>query len=125
MTEETNTGEAPSQAASTSGAVPKDVQNMGMIAHLLGLVGFIGPLILYVVKKDEHPFIEEQSRESLNFQITVTIATVVCFMLTFVFIGFLLLPALLVANLVFIIIATLTVSNGQPYRYPIALRLLK
>ena len=53
---------------------PKDVANLAMLAHLLGaLVGFLGPLILWVVKKDEHEFIDDQSKEALNFQLTLLI----------------------------------------------------
>ncbi len=126
MTEQATEGNAQPQDAESGTAVTKDAQNMSMIAHLLGIVlGVIGPLIIYLVKKDDHPFIEAQSREALNFQITVLIAWFVAFVLTFVFIGILLIPVILIGNLVFCIIAALTVSKGEPYRYPIALRLLK
>ncbi|MEC7445671.1 MAG: DUF4870 domain-containing protein, partial [Planctomycetota bacterium] len=60
----------PPQVETQLNEFPKDVANMAMLAHLLGaLVGFLGPLILWVVKKDEHEFIDDQSKEALNFQL--------------------------------------------------------
>ena len=64
----------PPQVETQLNEFPKDVANMAMLAHLLGaLVGFLGPLILWVVKKDEHEFIDDQSKEALNFQLTLLI----------------------------------------------------
>ena len=70
------------------------------------------------------PFVDEQGKESLNFQITVAIAMVVCFLLSFILIGLLLLPVVGVGALVFIIIAATKANGGESYRYPWAIRLL-
>lgn len=103
-----------------------DDRNLAMLAHLLGIVsGFIGALIIWLIKKDQSAFVDEQGKEALNFQITMLIAFVGAWILMFVLIGALLMPLLLVANLVFCILAAVAVSKGEHYRYPVALRLLK
>jgi uncharacterized protein len=104
----------------------KDDQNLAMLAHLLGIVsGFIGALIIWLSKKDQSAYIDEQAREALNFQITMLIGFVVAYILTHILIGVLLIPVLVIANLVFCILAAVAVSEGKHYRYPFALRLLK
>lgn len=107
-------------------APSKDDQNLAMLAHLLGIVsGFVGALIIWLIKKDQSAFVDEQGKEALNFQITMMIAFVVSWILMFVLIGMLLMPLLLVANLVFCILAAVAVSKGEHYKYPVAIRLLK
>jgi len=107
-------------------APSNDDRNLAMLAHLLGIVsGFIGALIIWLIKKDQSAYIDEQAKEALNFQITMVIAFVVSWILMFVLIGMFLMPLLMIANLVFCILAAVAVSNGKPYRYPVALRLLK
>ena len=97
-----------------------------MLCHLLAIfTGFLGPLIIWLIKKNDHPFIDEQGKEALNFQITVVLASLACIPLTFLCIGVPLLIALPIVNLVFCIIATVKTNNGEHYRYPIALRLVK
>ena len=103
-----------------------DDRNLAMLAHLLGIVsGFVGALIIWLIKKDQSAYVDEQGKEALNFQITMLIAVVGAWMLMFVLIGFVLLPLLLVANFVFCILAAVAVSNGKNYRYPVSIRLLK
>ena len=103
-----------------------DDRNLAMLAHLLGIVsGFVGALIIWLIKKDQSPFVDEQGKEALNFQITMMIAVVGSWILMFVLIGMLLLPLLLLANLVFCILAAVAVSRGEHYKYPFAIRLLK
>ena len=103
-----------------------DDRNLAMLAHLLGIVsGFVGALIIWLIKKDQSPFVDEQGKEALNFQITMMIAIVGSWILMFVLIGMLLMPLLLIANLVFCILAAVAVSRGEHYKYPFAIRLLK
>ncbi len=100
-------------------------KNIAVLTHLGGIFfGFIPALIVWLLKKDDSPFIGEQAREALNFQITVLIGFVCAWVLTFVLVGLLLLPALIVANLVLCIMAAVSVSKGEDYRYPFALRLI-
>jgi len=103
-----------------------DDRNLAMLAHLLGIVsGFVGALIIWLIKKDQSAYVDEQGKEALNFQITMLIAFVGAWILVFVLIGALLFPLLLVVNLVFCILAAVAASKGEHYRYPIAIRLLK
>lgn len=109
------------------GKLPEsDERTMGMLAHILGgVTNFLGPLIIWLIKKDESPFVNDQGKEALNFQISVALAAVVCFILMVVVIGFPLLVLLGVAALVLTIIAGIKANEGQAYRYPFAWRLLK
>jgi uncharacterized protein len=118
-------------APSLDGPSPESRQ-WGMFAHLSALIGFVipfgnilGPLIIWQMKKNEMPFVDDQGKEALNFQITVFIAMVVCIVLTFVLIGLLLIPIVGLAWLVFSIIAGLKANEGVAYRYPVTLRLIK
>jgi len=102
-----------------------------MIAHLSTLAGlfvggliFLGPLIVYLVKKDEHPFIADQSREALNFNLSVFIYIIASAILIIVVVGILLLPAVAIAWLILTIIAAVRANNGEPYRYPLTIRLV-
>ena len=112
----------------TTGEAPQDQRTMSLLAHLLGIVtGPIGALIIWLVSKDDASkgFVVDQSKEALNFQITVFIAIVISWILAFVLIGLLLMPLVGIANLVLCIIAGLKANNGESYRYPFALRLIK
>jgi uncharacterized protein len=103
----------------------KDECNIAMLAHLLGIFsGFVGALVLWLVKREESGFAAQEAREALNFQITVAIAMVAAFMLKFVLIGFLLFPLLFLANFVFCLLGALSAAKGKAYRYPVALRLV-
>lgn len=131
----------PPPPPATPGELSKDDKTMGMLCHLLALCVFtsipaahvLGPLILWLVKKDEIPFVDDQGKESLNFQITATIigivAGVVMFLLALTGIGVCLaIPlgiGLGVAWLVFVILATIKSSAGEYYRYPINFRFIK
>lgn len=110
----------------------KDERTWGMLAHLSALAGYviplgniIGPLFVWLVKKDEYPHVNDQGKESLNFQITMTIFIAVAFVLVFVLIGIPFLIALMLLDLVLIIVAAIKANEGQPYRYPINIRFIK
>jgi|SRR5688572_19530802 len=104
----------------------KDSKTMGMLAHLLSIfTGFIGPLVIWLIKKDSSPFVDDQGKESLNFQLTILIGYIIGGATSCLFIGLLILPAVWVLALVFAIIATMKANNGEAYRYPFAIRLIK
>ena len=113
--------------------VSKDEQNWAMICHLSALAGFlipfgniVGPLIVWLIKRGEMPMVDVHGKEALNFQITVSIAMVICIVLMLVLIGFLLAFIVGLGALVLTVMAAVKVSNGDyGYRYPFALRLLK
>lgn len=108
-----------------------------MLAHLLTLLGyligighFIPPLVIWLAKRDEDEFIADQARESLNFQITYLlvslVAAVVVFLLMISCVGiplaWMIALALPIAHLVLVVIAGLKASDGLRYRYPVAIR---
>lgn len=126
-----------------AGAPSAEERQWAMFAHLSALLGglvtgwvggwgwFLGPLIIWLVKKDTMPFVNDQAKEALNFNITIAIVFVILTILGFATlgIGFLLaLPLMVIIGitaLVFIILAAVKANEGVAYRYPFALRLIK
>ena len=103
-----------------------DSKIWAIAAHLLPLAGFalLGPLVVYLVKKDDDPFVRDHAAEALNFQISVTIYAVVSGVLVLLFIGIFMLIALVIFALVASILAAIKASNGELYRYPFTIRLV-
>ena len=95
-------------------------------AHVAPLIGltWIAPLVIWIVKKDESSFLDDQGREALNFQITVFLLGIVFLVLVFVCIGVPLLIGLGIVDLILGIVAGIRASEGKRYRYPICLRIL-
>ena len=112
--------------------VTPDDKSMAMLCHLLSiLTGFIGPLVIWLVKKDTSRFVDHHGREALNFQFTVFIVMMslsfITFILMFIFIGFAFIPLLFVVGiLAFIveILACVAANKGEWYRYPFCFRIL-
>jgi hypothetical protein len=111
--------------------VSQDDKTLALIAHLGTLAGFIfpfgnviAPLVVWLVKKDQSRFVAVHALESLNFQISITIYAVVTVALCFIFIGLLVLPALIIFQLIVIILAAIKASNGEYYRYPLCIRVI-
>jgi hypothetical protein len=103
-----------------------DDRTMGMLAHLLGIfTGFVGPLIIWMVKREQSPFVDDQGREALNFQLTMLIGWLIAGASTAVCIGFLLMPAVLVVAIIFGVIGAMAANKGEAYRYPINIRFIK
>jgi len=103
----------------------QDDKTMGMLAHLLGIIGFLGPLIIWLIKKDQSPFVDDQGKEALNFQILMLIGYLIGGATSCLFIGVLIIPAVIVVGIVFAILGALKAKDGIPYRYPFNLRLIK
>ncbi len=111
--------------ASTTYNPSNDEKNIATITHLAGTLFSIVPaLIVWVLKKEDSEYIAMQAKEALNFQITVLVAQLVAGILVWILIGFLLLPIIWLVNIVLCIIATISTSRGESYRYPICLRLI-
>ncbi len=106
--------------------ISQDSKNLAMLCHLLGLLtNFLGPLILWLIKKDDDAFIDEQGKEALNFQIAVMLAGIIAGATSCIGIGLILLPVVGILDLVFSIMACVAASKGQHYRYPVSIRLVK
>jgi uncharacterized Tic20 family protein len=104
----------------------QDERTWALVAHIGTIVlGFIAPLVVLLVQGEKSAMVRAHAVESLNFQITVTIGYVASSILMVVIIGFITLPLIWAAALVFAILGTMAASKGQPYRYPFALRLVK
>ena len=125
------TPQTPHQAAQPA-ATSKDANTWGMLCHLIAFAGFvipfgniIGPLVIWLIKKDQYEFVDDQGKESLNFQISMTIYFIISAILTVILIGVLLLIALAIFDIVVLIIATIKANGGEKYRYPLTIRLIK
>ena len=107
---------------------------MAMLAHLLAFAGLlipipggnvIGPLVIWLLKKDPMPFVDAHGKEALNFNITVAIVAGICFFTFWLVLPILLLVIVGVAWLVLTIMAAIKASEGKHYQYPLTLRLVK
>ncbi|MEE8321555.1 MAG: DUF4870 domain-containing protein [Gammaproteobacteria bacterium] len=121
-----------SQESEATGVPDKDERMWGMLCHLIAFSGFVvpfgsllGPLIIWLIKKDEMPFVDDQGKESLNFQLTMLIAFIISIILIVVVIGILLLGVLCIYEIVVLIIATIKANEGVRYRYPYTIRFIK
>jgi uncharacterized Tic20 family protein len=129
---------------SLAGVPSTEERQWAMFAHLSSLLGailtgafgggwgcFIGPLIIWLVKKDTMPFVDDQGKEALNFNITVAIAFLILLLLSVMTLGIGLIIAIPlwviigIAWLVLTIIAAIKANEGVRYRYPFTLRLIK
>lgn len=108
--------------------VSQDARTFGMLAHLLGMfTAFLGPLIIWLIKKGEHPFIDDQAKEALNFQLTLLIAYAVALPISLLTCGYgaILYPVLFVVQIIFSLLGTVKSYEGEWFRYPFAIRLIK
>lgn len=113
------------EANPTDVSPSNDDKNIATITHLGGTVfSFVPALIVWIIKKDDSAYIADQSREALNFQITMVLAYMLAGVLSWILIGLIFFPVIWVLNIVFCIIAAISTSKGETYRYPFALRLI-
>ncbi|MCJ7544399.1 MAG: DUF4870 domain-containing protein [Phycisphaerae bacterium] len=123
--------QTPPPSGQTGGGLT--VQNWTVIAHLSALAGVIvpgvgcilGPLLVWLLKGKDDPRIEAHAKAALNFQISMLILMAICFVLVFVVIGMFLLPLVGLIDLILVIIATVKASNGELFKYPLSLKLIK
>jgi uncharacterized protein len=117
------------QQPGTGGLTP-DERTWGGAAHWSALVAalfalsFLGPLLVFLIKGNESPWIRRQSVESLNFQLSVLIYGIVSAVLLLVLVGFILLPLVGLFWLIFTIIGSVKAGNGEDYRYPLTIRMV-
>ena len=115
----------------------KDERTWAMIAHLSSFLGYLvagcggilGPLVVWLIKKDESGFVADQAKESLNFQISLLIYGVALFMSIFMLFSLLLLPFaipfLAIIGFVLPIVGGIKANEGQFYRYPLSIRFIR
>ena len=110
----------------------KTERSWAMFCHLAAFAGYVFPmgqiilpLVVYLIKREEFSLVEDQGKESLNFQISVTLYVVAALLLSIAVIGIPLLVALLIFHFIAVIIATVRANNGERYRYPLTIRFLK
>lgn len=111
--------------------VSKDAKMWGMLAHLTSFAFFIfpfgnilGPLIIWLIKKDEYPFVDDQGKESLNFQISMTIYGLIAGVLVLILVGVALLVVVFIVDFILVIVASIKANDGEHYRYPLTIRLI-
>jgi uncharacterized protein len=103
-----------------------DERTMAILSHLLTIFfGFIPPLIIWLIRKDESKYVSEHAKESLNFQITIFLAYIVAGVLVCLFIGVILLFVVWAISIIFAIMATIEANNNKIYKYPFCMRLIK
>jgi uncharacterized Tic20 family protein len=115
--------------------VNKDARMWAMLCHLAGLCalipivpvigGVIGTLIIWQIKKDNNPYIDEQGKEAVNFQISMSIYFIASAILCFICVGAFLILATIIVFFVFMLIAAVKANNGYHYRYPLTMRFIK
>ncbi len=110
----------------------KESRNWAMFCHLSALSGYLipfgsvlGPLVVWLIKKDEMPAVAQHGRNALNFQLTMLVLYFICFVLVFLVIGLILLPLVALFSLVMIIIATVKASEGKDFNYPLTIQFIK
>ncbi len=103
-----------------------------MLCHLSSLAGFIfphgnifGPLAVWLIKKDQIPFVDDQAKESLNFQINLTIYALAAGLLCIVLIGIPILIGVFIFGIIHVVRAIDQAQKGEKYRYPLTIRFIK
>ncbi|UCC97747.1 MAG: DUF4870 domain-containing protein [Phycisphaerales bacterium] len=146
MTEtDERTGDTPSagsdaQAQWVTGEITKEARMWAMFCHLAGLVGLspilpgvgsaVAPFVIWQLKADEFPFVAEQGRRAVNFQLSMllygAVGAVIC-LITLVAVP--LIPVVFfvvgLVDLIFVLIAAVHVNAGEHYRYPLTIRFFK
>ena len=124
----------PPPVSSDPVAKDKDEKTLGTVCHLLSFAQFIlvvpcgniiGPLVLWLIKRGESPYLDAHGKEVINFNISWAIYGVVTAVLCIAVIGFIIAPVLFVAWIVFVIIGSIKASEGKLYRYPLTIRFIK
>ena len=111
----------------------KDARTWGMLCHLAALVfivgipfgNILGPLVVWLIKKQEYPLVDREGKKALNFQISMAIYAIVPLLLIIVLIGIPLLILLGLADLILVIMASVKTSNGEDYNYPLSIKFFK
>ena len=133
--QQNNSGEVEAERVSeqhTAQISEKQARTWAMVCHLSAFAGFIiplgniiAPLVIWLIKRAESPFIDDQGKEALNFQISMIIYAVISWIFVTIFIGYLLLFAVGIFDIVMVIMAALKANEGERFRYPLCIRFIK
>ncbi len=116
-------GYTPPAAAAMS---PEDQRLWATLDHIGGIFfGWISTLVIYLVMKDRGGFIRHHSATALNFHITMALAMIVGYILTIVFVGFLVIAAVYIVIIIFAIMAAIAANKGEQYTYPLSIKFIK
>jgi uncharacterized Tic20 family protein len=96
----------------------------GFLKYLLPLAYLAAPLAIWLSQRDVSDYVDDHAREALNFQISITIYTAIGILLSWVLIGYVILAGLVILDTFAAVVAALRASRGEPYRYPLSLRLV-
>jgi uncharacterized Tic20 family protein len=110
-----------------------DARRWATITHIIALVGLLGngigfllgPLVVWLIKRNDHPYVDRQGKEAVNFQITMFIALLLCIPLVFIIVGIGLIGLIVLAMTIFPILAAVRSSEGAEYRYPLSIRFIR
>ena len=111
----------------------KKARTWAMLCHLSALLAFIGipcgnllgPLVIWLIFRNEFPLVDQEGKEALNFQISFTIYALIAAVLVLILVGIGLIVILAIADIILVIMATVKVNNGEKFKYPLTLRFLK
>ena len=128
-----NADSTSSAQVTTLTLAQKQEYTLGMLCHLLSFAlylgipvgNIIGPLVLWLLKKDESEFVDATGKEVLNFQISLTIYGIICIPLIFLGVGLILVPVLMILAIVYTIIGAIKANEGEVYQYPCTIRFIK
>jgi uncharacterized Tic20 family protein len=112
--------------------ITKQSKTIATLCHLFSFCGYLipfvggvlGPMILWLLKRKNSEFIDIHGKESVNFQISILVYTILSALLITAAIGFILLGAVAIFNLVCVILASIRANDGELYRYPFCIRLI-
>ncbi|MGH8931769.1 MAG: DUF4870 domain-containing protein [Egibacteraceae bacterium] len=130
MNDMTDREHAQDEDAAVDAPLPREVRDWALGAHLSAFVGawaalaFLGPLVVWLLKREDHPFIATHAREALNFNLSVLLYTVIAGILAFALVGIPILIILGILWLVLTIVAAVKAANGDTYRYPLTIRFI-
>lgn len=123
---------SPQKTTSKVSSNSKDERNWAMYCHLAAFSGFIiplgfilGPLIVWLMKREEFSAVERHGKAALNFQISMTIYFIVSVLLAFIMIGYVFLVALVIMEIVFVVLASIKAQEGGFYQYPLTINFVK
>jgi len=100
-----------------------DEKTLALLAHVLTFVStLLAPLIIYILKKNDSPFVAEHAKESFNFQLTLVL---VCIGLFFTIIGILFLWVVGIYATILVIVAAIRANEGRAYKYPFSIKFIR